>query len=202
MGKGHAACGVKVVLAAGAGFFAAFLAGAAFFAGAFLAAAFLAGAAFFTAAFLAGAAFFTAAFLAGAAFLAAGFFAAAFLVAVAIQMLLIGFFDKTLSKQQRPKSDSATRHPDGVRSLNSEKSPWGFRRNPAGAFIKRRCGLVNPKTMHHPFDIRSRASRRSCVLSSSQSFRSSMETGFPHWGKAHPSQFGWLGDWRCSAGNL
>jgi len=83
VGKGHAACGLSAVLAAGAA--AGFAAGAgaagaagAFFAAAFLPAAFL-GAAFLAAAFL-GAAFLAAAFLAGA-FLAAAFFAGAFLAA-------------------------------------------------------------------------------------------------------------------------
>src|SRR4051794_40768538 len=65
VGKGHAACGLSEVFAAGA-------AGAAFFAGAFLAAGFLA-AGFLAAGFLA-AAFFAGAFFAGA-FLAAAFLA-------------------------------------------------------------------------------------------------------------------------------
>jgi hypothetical protein len=88
VGKGHAACGLRAVFAAGgaAGFAGAGAAGAA---GAFFAEAFFAGA-FFAAAFFAGA-FFAAAFLAGAFFtadfFAAGFFAAAFF-AVAITFLL------------------------------------------------------------------------------------------------------------------
>ena len=107
VGKGHAACGLNAVLAAGGGDAAGFAgAGAAGAAGAFFAAAFFFAAGFFAAdffaAFFAGA-FFAADFLAGdffaADFFAGDFFAADFF-AVAITFSLI-----KLQKHRSPRRE-------------------------------------------------------------------------------------------------
>jgi len=61
---------------------------------------------------------------------------------------------------------------------------------------------VNPKKGPRRIGIQSRGFRRSCVLSSDRSSRSSKGKGFPRWGRAVPSQFGSHDGWRCNASSL
>ena len=211
-------------------FVAAFLAGA-FFAAIFLLAAFFAGAffaaliIFFAATFFIGI-FLEAAFLAGAAFfaptfLAAVFFAAAFFAVAIVFHSLIQFCNEhftaafLLQKRgrqaiqatgPRPVHMNSDTHPGSQTSDDRPDTPGThtyFKR--ASRFVVKHLPgsgvLLNPRTMPRPTGTRSRAFRRNFVPSSSRSFRSSRETGFPRAGTVRQARSASRAGSRCSAGN-